>query len=213
MAIWQHIRNYWKKGKTTIALYLGPIVVVIFLILKRNEYTSFDDVIESISVFTGFAAFVTVILIGGIDGLMLLSDWYAKKIEEDKKKQAYISNEVIRQRSLIDLIEAEQRGLSLEEIIDELKLPKRIKLLDFQTRQPFNLLVNDTSGSKFDMKGIIWLTITLRENNTYSLSAITRGEDINGLPDITNNVMIISEDEYKMIEKVCKNRKEYHGRD
>ena len=136
-----------------------------------------------------------------------------KKIEEDKKKQAYISNEVIRQRTLIDLIEAEQRGLSLEEIIDELKLPKRIKLLDFQTRQPFNLLVNDTSGSKFDMKGIIWLTITLRENNTYSLSAITRGEDINGLLDITNNVMVISEDEYKMIEKVCKNKKEYHGRD
>ena len=136
---------------------------------------------------------------------MLLSDWYANKIEKEKQTQEYIANEVVRQRTLMDLIEAEQRGLSLPEIINELKLPKTIKLLDFQTFEPFDLLINDRSGNEFDLKGIIWITVTLRENNTYSLSAITKGEDINGLPDITNNVMIISEDEYKRINGICEN--------
>ena len=56
---------------------------------------------------------------------------------------------------------------------------------------------------KHDLKDIIWVTITLRQNNTYSLSAITQSESITGLPDLTNNVMFISEDEYERIKDIC----------
>lgn len=87
--------------------------------------------------------------------------------------------------------------------VKELELPKRITLLDFQTLEPFDLVINNQDGEKFDLKGIIWITVTLRENNTYSLSAITQSEDITGLPDLTNNVILISEDEYERINDIC----------
>jgi hypothetical protein len=205
---WKHVRkitNYWRKWKFGIGFYFGPILVVVYSISTRSKFTSFDNLLELLSIYTAVAAFITALLVGVIDFIMLLSDWYANKIEKAKETQEYIAKEVVRQRTLMDLIEAEQRGLSLEEIISELKLPKKIVLLDFQTLKPFNLVIKDRSGLERDIKDIIWLTITLRENGTYSLSAISKGEDINGLPDLTNNLMLISEDEYKRIDEICKN--------
>ena len=205
---WQHIRkitNYWRKWKFGFGFYFGPILVVVYSIITKSKFTSFDNLLELLSIYTAVAALLTALVIGGIDIVMLLSDWYANKIEKEKEKQEYISNEVVRQRTLINLIEAERRGLSLEQIISELKLPERIVLLDFQTMEPFDLIIQDSSGIERDIENIIWLTITLKPNNTYSLSAISKGEDINGLPDLTNNLMLITQDEYERINDICEN--------
>ena len=54
-----------------------------------------------------------------LDLIMLLSDWYANKIEKErqarKRMNEHVVKEVVRQRTLMDLREAEQRGLSVEE--------------------------------------------------------------------------------------------------
>ena len=208
MVIWQRIKTvteYWRKWKFGFGFYGGPILVIVYSIIARDKFTSFDKLLELLSIYTAVAAFTMALLIGVIDVIMLLSDWYANKIEKEKQMQEYIANEVVRQRTLMDLIEAEHRGLSLEEIISELKLPKRIILLDFQTIKPFDLVIQDSSGIERDIKNIIWLTITLRPNGTYSLSAISKGEDINELPDLTNNIMMITENEYERINGICEN--------
>ena len=208
MVIWQRIKTvteYWRKWKFGLGFYSGPILVIVYSIIARDKFTSFDKLLELLSIYTAVAAFTMALLIGVIDVIMLLSDWYANKIEKEKQMQEYIANEVVRQRTLMDLIEAEHRGLSLEEIISELKLPKRIILLDFQTIKSFDLVIQDSSGIERDIKNIIWLTITLRPNGTYSLSAISKGEDINGLPDLTNNIMLITENEYERINGICEN--------
>lgn len=208
MVIWQRIKTvteYWRKWKFGFGFYGGPILVIVYSIIARDKFTSFDKLLELLSIYTAVAAFTMALLIGVIDVIMLLSDWYANKIEKEKQMQEYIANEVVRQRTLMDLIEAEHRGLSLEEIISELKLPKRIILLDFQTIKPFDLVIQDSSGIERDIKNIIWLTITLRPNGTYSLSAISKGEDINELPDLTNNIMLITENEYERINGICEN--------
>ena len=139
MVIWQRIKTvteYWRKWKFGFGFYGGPILVIVYSIIARDKFTSFDKLLELLSIYTAVAAFTMALLIGVIDVIMLLSDWYANKIEKEKQMQEYIANEVVRQRTLMDLIEAEHRGLSLEEIISELKLPKRIILLDFQTIKP-----------------------------------------------------------------------------
>lgn len=212
MEIWQRIKTvteYWRKWKFGFGFYGGPILVIVYSIITRNKFTSFDKSLELLSIYTAVAAFTITLLIGIIDIIMLLSDWYANKIEKEKQAkkqmQEYIANEVVRQRTLMDLIEAEHRGLSLDEIISELKLPEKIVLLDFQTMEPFDLVIQDSSGGEREIKNIIWLTITLKPNNTYSLSAINKGEDINGLPDLTNNLMLITEDEYERINDICEN--------
>ena len=208
MVIWQRIKTgteYWRKWKFGFGFYGGPILVIVYSIIARDKFTSFDKLLELLSIYTAVAAFTMALLIGVIDVIMFLSDWYANKIEKEKQMQEYIANEVVRQRTLMDLIEAEHRGLSLEEIISELKLPKRIILLDFQTIKPFDLVIQDSSGIERDIKNIIWLTITLRPNGTYSLSAISKGEDINELPDLTNNIMLITENEYERINGICEN--------
>ena len=210
MEIWKCIRTYWKNQKLSFAFYCGPFLVSVYIIYNWDKYQDFYKdftVIESISIVTTVAAYLTALLMVIIDLIMLLSDWYANKIEKErqarKRMNEHVVKEVARQRTLMDLREAEQRGLSLEEIINELELPKRITLLDFQTLKPFDLVITDTDGKKHDLKDIIWVTITLRQNNTYSLSTITQSESITGLPDLTNNVMLISEDEYEKIKDIC----------
>lgn len=203
--IWLYIRKFreiWRKSKIGFGFYFGPLLVIIYVIYNWDSYKSFQDVLESISMFTAVAAFVTALLIGVIDILMLLSDWYAEKLEKDRKKRQYIADEVPRQRLLTELLNAEQRGLSPEEILNELKISK-VALLDFQTFKPFDLVIQDSSGAERDIKNIIWLTITLRPNNTYSLSAISEGIDINDFPELTNNLMMITEDEYERIKDIC----------
>lgn len=216
MEIWQRIKTvteYWRKWKFGFGVYGGPMLVVFYGVIESDQFTSVDKSLELLSIYTAVAAFLITLLILVIDSIifiiMLLSDWYANKIEKEKQArkqmQEYIANEAVRQRTLMDLIEAEQRGLSLEEIISELKLPQKIVLLDFQTMKPFDLVIQDSSGIERDIKNIIWLTITLKPNSTYSLSAISKGEDINGLPDLTNNLMLITEDEYERINDICEN--------
>ncbi|MDE0087531.1 MAG: hypothetical protein OXU23_17545 [Candidatus Poribacteria bacterium] len=205
------ITEYWRKWKFGFGFYGGPILVIVYGVIARDKFTSFDKSLELLSIYTAVAALLITLLILVIDSIifiiMLLSDWYANKIEKEKQERKrmneHVVKEVARQRILMNLREAEQRGLSLEEIIKELELPKRITLLDFQTLEPFDLVINNQDGEKFDLKGIIWITVTLRENNTYSLSAITQSEDITGLPDLTNNVILISEDEYERINDIC----------
>lgn len=200
--------EFWKKHRLGFGIYLAHALIIIYICIKRSEFISFDKSLELISIYTAAATFASTTIVIFIDivvFIMLLSDWISDKLKRRDKIKYDIASESIRQKLLMDLIEAEQRGLSLSEIIDELKLPKKIELLDFQTLNPFNLTVSDTIGNEFDLKNIVWITITLKENSTFSLCAITKGEDINGLPDITNNVMLISEEEYKRIKDIVDN--------
>ena len=133
MEIWQRIKTvteYWRKCKFGFGVYGGPMLVVVYAVVERDKFTSVDKSLELLSIYTAVAALLITLLILVIDSIiliiMLLSDWYANKIEKEKQArkqmQEYIANEAVRQRTLMDLIEAEQRGLSLEEIINELKL-------------------------------------------------------------------------------------------
>ena len=91
---WNSVRDLWKKGKTGVALFIHSILVLIhtyFAIGHHNQttwkgYESFQNVFVDISRFIPVALAYTGIIIGGIDFIMLLSDWYANRKQQQIKE-------------------------------------------------------------------------------------------------------------------------------
>ena len=81
------IREFWKTGKAGVALFFISIFVLIYgntaleFEVSRgwNGHESVQNVMKDISSFVPVGGAIVAMIIGGIDFIMLLSDWYAER--------------------------------------------------------------------------------------------------------------------------------------
>lgn len=101
---WRVIRDFWKTGKTGVVLFLISFFILIYgKIALDYEITrgwkgheSVQNVLKDISTFIPVGAAVVGMIIGGIDFIMLLSDWLLERrekriqaAEEKGRKEGY----------------------------------------------------------------------------------------------------------------------------
>ena len=91
----QSVREYWKTGKTGVALFLISIFVLIYGYIDMdyeleqgwNGHKSIQNVLKDISTFIPVGGALVAMFIGGFDIIMLFSDWYLEKREERKERR------------------------------------------------------------------------------------------------------------------------------
>ncbi|MDE0316412.1 MAG: hypothetical protein OXM61_16105 [Candidatus Poribacteria bacterium] len=87
---WRAVRDFWKTGKTGVALFLISFFVVIYgKIALDYEITkgwtgheSVQNVLKDISTFIPVGAAIVGMIVGGVDFIMLLSDWFLERREK-----------------------------------------------------------------------------------------------------------------------------------
>ena len=93
---WQAVRDFWGTGKTGVALFLISLFALIYgkialdfeITQGWKGHVSVQNVVKDISAFIPVGAATVAMIIGGIDLMMLLSDFIQarreKKIEAAK---------------------------------------------------------------------------------------------------------------------------------
>ena len=84
------VRDFWKTGKTGVALFLISLFVVIYgkialdyeITKGWKGYESVQNVLKDISTFIPVGAAIVAMIVGGIDFIMLLSDWFLERREK-----------------------------------------------------------------------------------------------------------------------------------
>ena len=92
--LWNTALDFWKNGKPGFVLFfislLGSIYSYMALdyeIAKGwNGHASVQNVVKDISAFIPIGVFLVGMIVGGIDIMMLLSDWYFAR--QEKRIQA-----------------------------------------------------------------------------------------------------------------------------
>lgn len=87
---WRDVRDFWKTGKTGVALFLISFFVVIYgKIALDYEITkgwkgheSVQNVLKDVSTFIPVGAAIVGMIVGGFDFIMLLSDWFLERREK-----------------------------------------------------------------------------------------------------------------------------------
>ena len=87
---WRTVRDFWKTGKTGVVLFLISLFILIYgKIALDYEITrgwkgheSVQNVLKDISTFIPVGAAVVGMIVGGIDFIMLLSDWFLERREK-----------------------------------------------------------------------------------------------------------------------------------
>lgn len=87
---WQVVRDFWKTGKTGIALFLISLFALIYgYVALEFEITqgwkghvSVQNVVKDISAFIPVGGTFVAMMIGGIDLMMLLSDFIQARREK-----------------------------------------------------------------------------------------------------------------------------------
>ena len=87
---WRAVRDFWKIGKAGFALFLISLFVLIYGYIALDYETtrgwkgheSVQNVLDDISNFIPVGAAFVGMIVGGIDLMMLLSDWYADRQEK-----------------------------------------------------------------------------------------------------------------------------------
>ena len=87
---WRAVRDFWRVGKTGFALFLISLSVLIYGSIALDYETtrgwkgheSVQNVLDDISNFIPVGAAVVGMIVGGIDFIMLLSDWYYDRQEK-----------------------------------------------------------------------------------------------------------------------------------
>lgn len=90
---WLSVRDFWRTGKTGVALFLISVFVLKyghkafnFEIAKGwNGHESLQNVLDDMSSFIPVGAALVAMLIGVIDIMMLFSDWYSERAEKRRK--------------------------------------------------------------------------------------------------------------------------------
>ena len=87
---WQAVRDFWRTGKTGVALFLislfaliyGDIALEFEITQGWKGHVSVQNVMKDISAFIPVGAACVVMIIGGIDLIMLLSDFIQARREK-----------------------------------------------------------------------------------------------------------------------------------
>ena len=87
---WRGARDFWRVGKTGFALFLISLFVIIYgsIVLDYETakgwkgHESVQNVLDDISNFIPVGAALVAMIVGGIDLIMLLSDWYYDRQEK-----------------------------------------------------------------------------------------------------------------------------------
>lgn len=87
---WRAVRDFWRVGKTGFALFLMSLFVLIYSYIALDYETtkgwkgheSVQNVLDDISNFIPVGAAIVGMIAGGIDLIMLLSDWYLNRQEK-----------------------------------------------------------------------------------------------------------------------------------
>ena len=88
--LWKTVRDFWKTGKTGFVLFLISSFGIIYSYIALhyeisrgwNGHVSVQNVVKDISAFIPVNGMIVAIIIGGIDLIMLLSDWYLARQEK-----------------------------------------------------------------------------------------------------------------------------------
>lgn len=86
--MWRTIRRFWRTGKTGVALFLLTVVVSLYtcIVIKSQTVQTWKQDIEDISTFIPVAGVIVGALIGGVDFIMFLSDWYSERQQKRIKE-------------------------------------------------------------------------------------------------------------------------------
>ncbi len=92
--LWNTVRDFWQTGKAGFALFLISLFGVIYSYMALayeigrglDGHVSVQNIVKDISAFMPVGAFLVGIIVGGIDVIMLLSDWYLAR--QEKRIQA-----------------------------------------------------------------------------------------------------------------------------
>ena len=86
--MWKTIRRFWRTGKTGVALFLLTVVVSLYtyIVVKSQAVQTWKQDIEDISTFIPIAGVIVGALIGGVDFIMFLSDWYSERQQKRIKE-------------------------------------------------------------------------------------------------------------------------------
>ena len=103
---WQAIRDFWRIGKTGVALFLislfaliyGDIALEFEIAQGWKEHVSVQNVMKDISTFIPVGATLVAMIIGGIDLMMLLSDF----IDARRKKRIAAAEEAARAKGIAE---------------------------------------------------------------------------------------------------------------
>ena len=87
---WLAIRDFWKKGKAGSALFLISLFVTIYGFIAVDYegargwkgHESVQNVLKDISAFIPVGGAFVGMIVGGVDIIMLLSDWYLERREK-----------------------------------------------------------------------------------------------------------------------------------
>ena len=87
---WQAVRDFWRTGKTGVALFLislfaliyGDIALEFEIAQGWKGHVSIQNVTKDISAFIPVGAAIVAMIIGGIDLIMLLSDFIQARREK-----------------------------------------------------------------------------------------------------------------------------------
>ena len=87
---WRAVRDFWKTGKTGIVLFLMSLFVLIYgemaldyeMTLGWKGHPSVQNVMKDISASIPVGAAIVGMIVGGIDLIMLLSDWFLERREK-----------------------------------------------------------------------------------------------------------------------------------
>lgn len=148
--MWRTIRRFWRTGKTGVALFLLTVVasVYTYIVVKSQATQTWKQDIEDISTFIPVAGVIVGALIGGVDFIMFLSDWYSerqqKRIKEAEaeglaKGAAKFYAEV---KSWNDRrIEAESKG---EDFDEPMPTPRNIQVSTAVEKTTYDHAADDT---------------------------------------------------------------------
>ena len=84
----KNIRHFWRTGKTGVALFLLTVLVSVYtyIIVKSQAVQTWKQDIADISIFIPVAGVIVGALIGGVDFIMFLSDWYSERQQKRIKE-------------------------------------------------------------------------------------------------------------------------------
>ena len=127
---WQAVRDFWRTGKTGVALFLislfaliyGKIALEFEIAQGWKGHVSVQNVTKDISAFIPVGAAIVAMIIGGIDLIMLLSDF----IQARREKQIETAKETAKEEGKAEVYreiaewerrrkEAEDRGEAFTE--------------------------------------------------------------------------------------------------